>query len=561
MPDLSHSLKRTDLNYLQIVARFWQVQLEAQDMRQALEVLVPALLERDLVQEVVGDLPGEARLALDDLIQNQGRLPWPKFTRRYGIVREMGPGRRDRDQPYLKPVSPSEILWYRALISRAFFDTSSGPQEFAYIPDDLLSLVPTGAGAAPASLGRAAAPAERANPIPATDQLLDHACTLLAALRMGLPPQEVSALEVEWSKDKSSPLTPRAVGALLRAAGCLDEQSAPRPEPTRLFLESSRPAALLKLVKAWLESSIFDELRLLPELQVEGELEYDPARPRELVLDFLSSIPGSQAGEKRPFWSLPSFLEAVRYNHPEFLRPTGDYDSWLIRDLNRDEFLRGFEHWNDIEGALLRFILTGPLHWLGILDLASSGEDSMVTAFRFSAWAVELLAGKEPGGFQEEDHPVQAHPDGRISVHYLAPRAARYQLARFCKWEKQEGGVYHYRLTPSSLERAQAQGLTIPHLLSLLHRCAQPLSPGLIKTLERWDQTGTEAHFQKLVVLRVSSPELLTHLRTSRAARFLGDPLGPTAVIVKPAAVEKVMSILAEMGYLGEAELGESGMA
>jgi hypothetical protein len=142
MPTLSHSLKRTDLNYLQIIAGFWEIPLQAQGSHQALEALVPAMLVQEQVQEVVVSLPGEARLALDDLIQNQGRLPWPTFTRRYGVVREMGPGRRDRDQPYLKPVSPAEILWYRALIARAFFDTSSGPQEFAYIPDDLLAWCP-----------------------------------------------------------------------------------------------------------------------------------------------------------------------------------------------------------------------------------------------------------------------------------------------------------------------------------------------------------------------------------------------------------------------------------
>jgi len=59
------------------------------------------------------------------------------------------------------------------------------------------------------------------------------------------------------------------------------------------------------------------------------------------------------------------------------------------------------------------------------------------------------------------------------------------------------------------------------------------------------------------VVLRLSSPKLLTELRKSRAARFLGDPLGPTAVIVQPGAWKKVLAILAELGYLGEARVLE----
>jgi hypothetical protein len=59
------------------------------------------------------------------------------------------------------------------------------------------------------------------------------------------------------------------------------------------------------------------------------------------------------------------------------------------------------------------------------------------------------------------------------------------------------------------------------------------------------------------MVLRLKSTELLNELRASRAARFLGDPLGPTTVTVKPGAWKKVISFLAEMGYLGEAEIEE----
>ena len=53
-------------------------------------------------------------------------------------------------------------------------------------------------------------------------------------------------------------------------------------------------------------------------------------------------------------------------------------------------------------------------------------------------------------------------------------------------------------------------------------------------------------------MLRLSSPEILQALRSSRAARFLGETLGPAAVAVKPNAGEKVLAVLAELGYLGE---------
>jgi hypothetical protein len=125
-------------------------------------------------------------------------------------------------------------------------------------------------------------------------------------------------------------------------------------------------------------------------------------------------------------------------------------------------------------------------------------------------------------------------------------------VARFCEWDGFSDGFYRYRLTPSSLERAQAQGLNMHHLFSLLHRNATAVPPSLLKALERWDAHGSEARLENVTVLRLKDPEILKELRSSRAARFLGDPLGSAAVIVRPGAWEKVLAALVEMGYLGE---------
>jgi hypothetical protein len=57
---------------------------------------------------------------------------------------------------------------------------------------------------------------------------------------------------------------------------------------------------------------------------------------------------------------------------------------------------------------------------------------------------------------------------------------------------------------------------------------------------------------EDILVLRLESPDILDALRSSRASRFLGDPLGPAAVVVKQGAWEKVLQALAELGYLGE---------
>jgi hypothetical protein len=78
--------------------------------------------------------------------------------------------------------------------------------------------------------------------------------------------------------------------------------------------------------------------------------------------------------------------------------------------------------------------------------------------------------------------------------------------------------------------------------------------PSLIKALKRWETNGVEARTEVQQVLRVSRPEILKALRASKAARFLGEPLGPTAVIIRGGAEAKVMAALAELGVLAATE-------
>ena len=131
-------------------------------------------------------------------------------------------------------------------------------------------------------------------------------------------------------------------------------------------------------------------------------------------------------------------------------------------------------------------------------------------------------------------------------------------MARFADWQGFGKEAYHYRLTPGALSRARQQGLRLSHLLALLRRGNVAVPPVLLKALERWEEQGSQARLERLTVLRVSKPEILLELRASRAARFLGELLGPTAVVVKDGTGERVLAALAELGYLGEARLAHT---
>ena len=189
MPDFIHSLHKQDIGHLRIIAEFWGLELESGDADSAREELSASLLDFELLTELMSSLSPQADSAITDLVNSGGRITWQAFTRKYGDIREMGAAKRDRERPHLKPASTAEMLFYRGILSRAFFETDKGSQEFAYIPDDLLLLIESskdgeGQPAITEALGRPASPKERGKDIPANDFILDDATTLLAALRM-----------------------------------------------------------------------------------------------------------------------------------------------------------------------------------------------------------------------------------------------------------------------------------------------------------------------------------------------------------------------------------------
>ncbi len=610
MPALAQTLPANDLGFLRIVASLWGIELTHSVPAEAALELAEAMLDAELMEEVIAALPDPARQALQTLFAASGRLPWVQFARRFGEIREMGPGKRDREQPHARPNSAAETLYYRALIGKAFFDTPSGAQEFAFVPDDLMQalefigfepgeapapepepepeiepsikipepeytdlaepeyadideiiteeepqsiVIPTVSARKPPvinppvpppsardkAIGRAATPAEKAHIRPATDHILDDLTTLLAALRLGIEPP---ALAVP---------TPVLTG-LLAASRLIIPSPAGRgaageglqTEAVKTFLELPREAALASLVEAWQASETFNELRLLPGLAFEGVWNNQPLVTREFLLNLLEPIP------EGVWWSIPSFLREIKQKYPDFQRPAGDYDAWFIKRLADGQYLRGFAHWDEVDGALIRYFLQ-VLHWLGQIDLAASEETAAPTAFRITNHELRIP--------NSETAKITISSTGLITIPRLAPRSVRYQVARFCNWDvSPTPDEYRYRVTPASLKRAAGQGLKASHLLSLLakHTGGQ-IPPVFAKALQRWETNGSEARIETLTVLKVSKPEVLAELRASRAARFLGEIIGPTTVVIQAGAESRVLAALAELGLLAEAETGD----
>lgn len=562
MRNLLSTLLDYDASMLAIIAHRWDVDLDTSDRRAAAETLAGAMLDPARAAVEWGRLDEEQRGALQMLLSGMDhRMTEAQFSRLFGEIRQMGPGRRDREKPHLSPVSVAEVLYYRGLAAIAFDEGPTGMQAFVYVPDDLAAVLPvheTGF-----DLSDDAPPAERWVPggegepdviHPANTTLVDDMVTLLAYVRV----QDVASARDEALAQVQAALAghwlsqrhPATVALLLDLAlggGLIADDGGyfkPVPGPARQWLELTRPRQVRALAETWRDSTLFNDLWHVPGLLMEDTgWHNDPLLARQVVLRFLQVVP------QQDWWPVADLVDHIYEQEPDFQRPGGDYESWYIRDELTGEYVRGFESWDEVDGAVLRFILTGSLHWLGMTDLAQGGTLCRLTLYG------RALCGETDWPDPPEDRPnLNLQNDGTILVPRTLGRYERFQLARITGWGA-AGDPYTYRLTAAGLQQAASQGIDGDAIRAFLRRVTgDRVPPSINQMIDQWEQRGeAPAWMTRAVILQTSTPaELQTILDTPDLRRFLGVTLGPTAVIVRAGQEHDLAAALQHNGILVE---------
>jgi hypothetical protein len=323
---------------------------------------------------------------------------------------------------------------------------------------------------------------------------------------------------------------------------------APFSESVGPLLEASRGDVLAWILSAWKNSVAWNDLAHTPDILCSNEnWPNDPLDGRYAILNFLRNIPPGA------WWNLDSFISAIEDRQPAFQRTAGDFDSWYLRSASTLKFLRGFQYWSAIEGALIRYMICGPLHWLGATDLATREEGKMAAAFHLTPASSVLLKDEAsaPSAADETGLPV-IRSDGKIIISRGGNRAWRYQISRFTEWQKLNHHAYCFQLTPASLRLALEQGLSVTQILTLLRSAdGVKLPSSLAKTIQRWEEKGTEARIEHLLVLRLKSAEILHRLRNNRSTRrYLREVLSETNVVVRKNDIEHLCAAAARIGLL-----------
>ncbi|HZY44623.1 MAG TPA: helicase-associated domain-containing protein [Anaerolineae bacterium] len=572
MRTLRQCLLDTDAALLRVIASRWSIDATGLKPRDLVARVESELSQPARASKMMEVLSPAERDAFRSLLAAAGTLPAINFAQRFGSIRPVGPARLEREQPWRSPVSPAEGLWYLGFIYRGFEQLPNGAmREVYFAPQEFVPLLPLLKVSAPPlePLPLSAPPAQVES---IDDQLADDLCTLLDHLHNNFV-RISGSLKISIDYAQLDRLLHRSDAAWIdfiirlairaRLLKIDNHRLRPDPKPAADWLQATARDQLRILFEAW-RTDPQSTLTALPlVLEPKGAWIKDPIAAGAAIL---AALRGAVPNTWHAVQALPDRMQS---NSPDFAR--SEFDTGYIKNTVTAEYLRGFEAWNQVEGELIRYILSQPLHWLGMIDLGSSDPTSNIQlpisnlqsltsnfvshplSFRLSHIGASLLgleSDEAAKSMHRESHFI-IHPNATIDV-VAARRYDRFQLARIANLIDRRKGEYIYRITPSSLARAQSQKITSAKAIEFLaHAAGRVMPPSVIKAIERWTKKGAEVKVERAVLVRVKDAAILKRLQESPKTKSIAiEVLGPTAARINERDWPKLAAILAESGVL-----------
>ncbi len=566
LKDLRESLEQHPVPLLRAIAAGYNLDVSRVPRSELPRVLAEHITHPETVAWVLELLTPEERAVLDRLIAEGGAFPAHRITREYGAIRELGAGRLERERPWEHPISPTERLWYLGLIHIAFGVVGEFRGRICYIPSDVLPLLPP--VETPPVQFSVDAVSEPPHVRAAGLAFVEDAFVVLSEIQQHpmppldgryLPPKLLARINARLRYPEphiGHERETHRLGLLLHLLRGLrlietDRRGLLHPALARArrWLEAPRVRRLLSLQRAWAADQTWNELWRVPELRFERTgWRNDPFRTRRRVLHWLAQVPLGT-------WvSVESFVAAIKRVDPDFQRPTGDYESWYIRDARTGRFLRGWESWDEVEGRLLRYFLRGPLQWLNIVEV---GYDDTPTpqaiAFRITPEGAAFLGHTVELPAPPPRRPVRIEPDGTILVPDGADDWERLHLERLSVPVEPP---HRYRLDRERVVNVLLEGSHPERIIAFLRHTADNRLPSEVE--ERfwaWVSGFGRMRMRRVVLLEVDSPELLEEVRRLPHIRpFIREVLNRRTVVVDEEHADNLIAALRRAGYLPRVE-------
>jgi hypothetical protein len=446
----------------------------------------------------------------------------------------------DRDHP-----GAAEALIDRGLLFRLF--AAAGPLrgELFTVPDELLALLPV-----PPALE--APPTGEPPPASVERRASDPAFSLFciaSALR-----RRADSLEHEvraWSEEPGGwdwDARWEFLRHLALSAGLHVHQAdgALVPGPTLGRLLDDPPALASRLLRTYLRDRAWSELTQagIPD----GDELADSAQLRRALVEVVQTLP------EGAWTSFDAFSAWAQRTRPSVVR----------EQLNaRGIVLLESQDWASFEHRLLRYVLLGPLYWLGVVGLSADGRHISRRATLRSRAGAAPAPG--PAGQSVASTPGASKADRSVGqseacfwegvAELVAP--ARADLGTLLEAERylvlhERGRPSRYHLVQAHVAAALGSGGSIADGRRLLLKLTRGALPEIVEErLTAWEQRFGALSVRPAVLLEArSAAELDDAIADERVRPFMRTRLGTTVVEVPAAQALELAAALRDGGHL-----------
>jgi len=229
-------------------------------------------------------------------------------------------------------------------------------------------------------------------------------------------------------------------------------------------------------------------------------------------------------------------------------------------------------HWfAEIEAAFVGGALSGPLHWLGLLDV--SADEGRLLAFRINPDGARAL-GLEPAlpdnaPDSTGDARVIVLPNFRILALGPVSEATLAQLEMLADRVNVDRSAFEYVLSRETVYRAQKDGLSVPTIVAFLQQASDAAPPradgaappradgaalpqNVLRTLEEWGEQHERIVFHRGVTLcQAAGPDVMERLwGDASLLKHLERALTPTVALVRRGRATALQEALLQQGWM-----------
>ena len=362
---------------------------------------------------------------------------------------------------------------------------------------------------------------------------------------------------------------------LLRDLGLvqLGEVMSAAEGPARELLWAGTRGRLAAVLEAWLRVTGWSELDLAlaanPGLRLRRRLKFAPVSyyydyERLSWSDLDEAVSDGRRFVARVLSLLPvgawltteSLLQLIWRIWPDLVysgegqAPKGDW--WLEVDGRRVNSAR-FGDWARGPGAVVTALVAGPLHWLGLADLAGPADHP--TAFRLRPEARLLRGDNVPE--EVTLAPVDLGPDLEVGVATGYPDVElRELLSSAGRLLGTSDRILRYRLVPEGVLSLFDGGRTADDLLAVFERRGGAVPAEARAAIERWWRNYTQLRLAEgITLIELSDEHLLEELLVATSLRsHLIHRFTPRLLAIDPAGADGLFAEMRARGYMPRTE-------